>query len=190
MRQFAVREFAMLAMRRLGMHRFAVRGFAGLRLAGLRGGVPGSRICRGRLGSHGGDSNAGRPIFVVVIVRLCGTGLLGLHRQQSLPVGDGDLVIVRVDFAERQKAVPAAAIFHEGGLQAGFNPHHLGEVDIALQLLLRRCLDVEILEAVTVQHHHAGFFRVAGIDQHALGHSARISGAPPAHAPHRRGKDG
>jgi hypothetical protein len=36
---------------------------------------------------------------------------------QRLPVGDRDLIIVRMDFAEGQEAVPVAAIFDEGGLQ-------------------------------------------------------------------------
>ena len=93
-------------------------------------------------------------------------------REQPLPVGDRDLVVVGMDFAEREEAVAVAAIFDERRLQAGLHADDLGEVDVALELPLRRCLDVEILEPVTVQHHHAGFFRVGGVDQHALGHSA------------------
>ena len=50
---------------------------------------------------------------------------------------------------------------------------------LPLSCLLGRGLDVEIFEPVTVQHHHAGFFRVGGIDQHALGHLVLNSGAPP-----------
>ena len=72
-----------------------------------------------------------------------------------------------------------AAILDEGGLEAGLHADHLGEVDVPLELPLGRCLDVEILETVTVQHHHAGFFRVGGVDQHALGHSVLNSGVPP-----------
>ena len=66
-----------------------------------------------------------------------GAGFLGLEREQALPVGNRDLVVVWVDFPECEEAVPAAAIFNEGGLQRGFNPHHFGEVDIAFQLPLR-----------------------------------------------------
>ena len=36
---------------------------------------------------------------------------------QRLSVGDRDLVIIGMDFAEGQKAVTVAAIFDEGGLQ-------------------------------------------------------------------------
>ncbi len=46
-----------------------------------------------------------------------------------------------------------AAIFYEGGLQAGLHPDDLGQVDIALELLFGSGLDVEVFEAVTVQHH-------------------------------------
>jgi hypothetical protein len=75
-----------------------------------------------------------------------------------------------VNFAERQEAVPVAAVLDEGGLERRLHANDLGEVDIALELSLARRLDVEIFEAVTVQHHHAGLFRVAGVDQHALCH--------------------
>ena len=102
--------------------------------------------------------------------------------EQALPVGDGDLVVVRMDFAEGEEAVPVAAVFDEGGLQAGLYPDHLGEVDVALELALGRCLDVEILQPVTVQHHHAGFFRVRGVDQHTLGHLVLNSDGPPGSA--------
>ena len=36
---------------------------------------------------------------------------------QRLPIGDRDLVIIGMDFAEGQETVPVAAIFDEGGLQ-------------------------------------------------------------------------
>ena len=43
-------------------------------------------------------------------------------------------------------------------------------------------LDVKVFEAIPVQHHDAGFFRVRGIDQHTLGHQGLNSGAPPVAA--------
>ena len=91
-------------------------------------------------------------------------GRFGLQRQQALPVGDRDLVVVGMDFAEGQEAMAVAAIFDEGSLQAGFYPDYLGEVDIALDLLSRCGLNVEILKPVAIQYHHARLFRVAGID--------------------------
>ena len=72
----------------------------------------------------------------------------------------------------------AAAIFHERRLQAGLYTDDLGEVDVTLELLLGSRFDVEIVEAITVQHHHAGFFRVGGIDKHTLRHWVVFSGAP------------
>ena len=105
--------------------------------------------------------------------------VLGLHLDQALPVGDGNLVVVGVDFAERQEAVAIAAVFDERRLQAGFDPDDLGEVDVPFELPFGRRLDVEIFKSGTVQHHDAGFFRVRGVDQHALRHLVLNSGVPP-----------
>jgi hypothetical protein len=63
---------------------------------------------------------------------------------QRLPVGDRDLIVIWMDFAEGEEAVPVAAILDEGRLQARLNAHHLGEVDVALELPLGRRLDVEV----------------------------------------------
>jgi hypothetical protein len=49
---------------------------------------------------------------------------------QCLPVGDRDLVVVGMDFAEGEEAVAVAAIFNESGLERGFDPGDLGEVDV------------------------------------------------------------
>ena len=114
-----------------------------------------------------------------VLRLLLATRLLGLHLDQALPVGDRDLVVVGMDLAERQETVAIAAVFDERGLETGFYPDDLGEVDVAFELSLARRLDVEIFQPVTVQHHHAGFFRVRGIDQHAFGHSVLNSDGPP-----------
>ena len=103
---------------------------------------------------------------------------LGLQREQLLAVGDGDLVVVGVDFAEREEPVPPAAILDEGGLQARLYADDLGEIDIALELPLARGLDVVILNLVAVEKHHPRLFRVGGVDQDTFGHSKRISGGP------------
>jgi hypothetical protein len=54
-------------------------------------------------------------------------------RDQRLPVGDRDLVIVGMDFAESEKAMPVAAVIDEAGLQRRFYARDLGEIDIAAQ---------------------------------------------------------
>ena len=114
-----------------------------------------------RLGSIGLGVRVAAGALGFALVRLLVLARLLLPAlQQALPVGDRDLVVVGVDFAEGQEAVAVAAIFDEGGLQAGLYADDFGEVDVAFELLLGRGLDVEVFEAVTVQHHHAGFFRV------------------------------
>ena len=101
-----------------------------------------------------------------------------LHRQQALTVGDRDLVVVGMDFAEGQEAVPPAAIFNEGGLERGLYADDLGEIDVAFKLLLGGGLDIKVVEPLAVQNHHTGFLRVCGVDKHALRHCGRGSGAP------------
>jgi len=53
---------------------------------------------------------------------------------QSLTVGDRNLVIVGMDFAEGQEAVAVAAVIDEGGLQRGLDPRDLGQIDVAAKL--------------------------------------------------------
>ncbi len=144
---------------------FAVEGVADLR--DIRAG--------GSLGRAAADE---RLFALSVLLEPVGLGFLLLHLEQTLPVGDRDLVVVGMDLAEGEKAVPVAAVFDEGGLQRRFDPDNLGEVDVALELLFRRRFDVVIFETITVQYHHAGFFRVALIDQHALRHRGVNSGRP------------
>ena len=50
-----------------------------------------------------------------VIATFIGDGLLFF--EQRFPVGDGNLIIVGVDFAKRQKTVPVSAIFDKRSLQ-------------------------------------------------------------------------
>jgi hypothetical protein len=55
---------------------------------------------------------------------------LFLGFDQRLPVGNRDLVVVGMDFAEGEEAVAVTAIFDEGGLERGFDPCDFGEIDI------------------------------------------------------------
>ncbi len=57
--------------------------------------------------------------------------------EQGHAVGDGDLIVVRVDFAKGQETVAVAAEIHEGGLKGRLYPRDFREVDVALQLFLR-----------------------------------------------------
>ena len=106
-----------------------------------------------------------------------GAFLLGLLRhglflgQQRLAVGSRDLVVIRMNLAEGEEAVPVAAVIDECGLQRGFDPRYLGKIDVAGQLAAACGLEIEFLDPVSVNHDHAGLFRVGGIDEHFLSHS-------------------
>ena len=89
---------------------------------------------------------------------------------QRLPVRDRDLIIVRMDFRERQESVAIAAVIDEGGLERRLYPRDLGEIDVAAQLAAVRGLEVEFLDAVAAQHDHPGLLRVGGVDEHFVGH--------------------
>nr|WP_315772223.1 MULTISPECIES: hypothetical protein [unclassified Bradyrhizobium] len=100
--------------------------------------------------------------------------LLGLD--QSLPVGDRDLIIVRMDFAEGQEAVAVAAILDESGLQRGLNAGNLGQVDVAAELLALGRFEIKFLDAVAADDNDPGLFRVGSIDQHLVGHIGTLGG--------------
>jgi hypothetical protein len=89
---------------------------------------------------------------------------------QCLTVGDGNLVIVWMNFAEGEKTVTVAAIFDEGRLQRRFDPRDLGQIDIAAQLFALRSLEVKLFDAIAADHDNPGLLRVGGIDKHLVGH--------------------
>jgi hypothetical protein len=97
-------------------------------------------------------------------------GVGSLFGQQPLAVFARNLVIVGMDFAEGEEAVAIAAEIDESRLKRGFYPGNLGEIDIALDLLMIGRFKVEFLNTIALEHRHPGFFRVARIDQHARCH--------------------
>jgi hypothetical protein len=100
--------------------------------------------------------------------------LVGLD--QRLTVGDRDLIVIRVNFAERQEAVAVAAIFDERRLQRRFYARDLGEIDIAAELLALGGLEIKFFDAVAADHNDPGLFRVGGVDQHLVGHFGTLDG--------------
>ena len=101
---------------------------------------------------------------------ICGAlGALVLS-DQRLPVGDRNLIIVRMDFAEGEKAVAVAAVIDERGLQRRLDPRHLGQIDVTAQLLAAGRLEVELLHTLATQNDHPGLFRMGSIDEHLVGH--------------------
>ena len=115
-----------------------------------------------------------------------------IRLDQGLTVGDRNLVVVGMDFAEGEEPVAVAAIFDEGRLQRRLYAGDLGEVDIAAQLLALGGLEIKFFDAIAADHDDPGLFRVGSIDQHFVGHfgahggGARVSRqariAPPGDA--------
>ena len=72
-------------------------------------------------------------VMIVVVIAKVGAaqplflgGMLGLFGEQGVAVGLGDLVVIGMDFAEREKAVAIAAVIDERRLQRRFDPRDLG----------------------------------------------------------------
>jgi len=95
---------------------------------------------------------------------------------QGLTVGDRDLVIVGMDFAEGEEAVAIAAIFDERCLQRRLYARDFREVDIAAQLFAVGGLEIKFFDAIAADHDNPGLFRVGGIDQHLVGHFGTLDG--------------
>ena len=110
-------------------------------------------------------------LFVLVLGLAGVLFLFGLEQRHA--VGEGDLVVVGVDFREGEEAMAVAAILHEGRLQRRLDARHLGEIDVTLQLPACGAFEIEFLDAVALDDHNAGLFGVAGIDEHLAAHESR-----------------
>jgi hypothetical protein len=95
---------------------------------------------------------------------------------QRLTVGDRNLIVIRMDFAEGQKAVAVTTVFDEGGLQGRLYARHLGEIDVSTQLLALGGLEIKLFDAIAADHDDPGLFRVGSIDQHFVGHFGALGG--------------
>src|SRR5260370_6858547 len=80
---------------------------------------------------------------------------------QRLPVGDGNLVVIRVDFAERQKTMAVAAIVYERPLERRLDPRHFGKGDVASQLAAAFPFEIQFLKPVSPQPDPPRLFPVA-----------------------------
>ncbi len=89
---------------------------------------------------------------------------------QGLAIGDRNLIIVRMNFAEGKKAVTVAAVLDEGRLQRRLYAGDLGEIDVAAQLPALGGLEIKFFDAIAADHDDPGLFRVGGVDQHFVGH--------------------
>ena len=139
----------------------------------------GSSCVRGALLDVGAVDPVAAPARLVVV---------GLGRQplllgdQPFAVGDGDLIVVGMDFGEGQEAVAVAAIFHERRLQRRFDANDLRQVDVALEGLAARRLEIELFQSCSIDHDHPSLLGVARIDEHAPCHGL----APRRWVPYRR----
>jgi hypothetical protein len=75
-----------------------------------------------------------------------------------------------MDLAEGEEAMAIAAIFNERRLQGRLNPRYLCEVDVAAELFVTGCFEVEVVDLPVVDDRHTGLFRVGGVDQHEFAH--------------------
>ena len=87
-----------------------------------------------------------------------------IRLDQCLTVGDRDLIIVGMDFAEGEEAVAVSAVFDEGRLQRRLDARDLGKIDISTQLLALGGLEIKLFDSVAADHNDPGLFRVGGID--------------------------
>ncbi|WP_305824999.1 hypothetical protein [Bradyrhizobium sp. CCBAU 53421] len=117
---------------------------------------------------------AAMAAVLVLFLGLAVGALVGLD--QRLTVGDRDLVVVGMDFAEGQEAVTVAAILDEGSLQRRLYARDLGEVNVAAQLFALGGLEIKLFDAIATDHDDPGLFRVGGIDQHLVGHFGALDG--------------
>ena len=151
-------------------------GRAGARLgaASTPSSVPASASVETTVSSFCGAARRGTATAAAVaaalfLVLLLALGL-GLGLEQSLTVGDRDLIVIGMDFAEGEEPVAVSAVFHEGRLERRFDAGDLGEIDIPAQLLPVSGFEVEFFDLLTTHHHDPGFFRVGGIDEHLVCH--------------------
>ncbi len=94
----------------------------------------------------------------------------GFRLQQRLTVGEGDLVVVGMDFGEGQESVAIAAVVDEGRLERRLHSRYLCQVDVAADLFLVFRFEVEFFYAVPANDNDARLFRVRRIDKHFLCH--------------------
>ena len=91
-----------------------------------------------------------------------------LFLDQRLTVGDRDLIVIGVNLGKGQEPVAIATVIDKGRLQGRLHAGDLGQIDVSCKLALVQGFKVEFFNLVSVDHNHAGFFRMCGIDEHFL----------------------
>ena len=85
---------------------------------------------------------------------------------QGLAVGNGDLIIVGVNFVEGQEAVAVAAVIDESSLERGLHASYFCEIDITTKQLARCTFEVEFLYPAVTLHHDPSFLGMRSVDEH------------------------
>src|SRR3546814_11187829 len=95
-------------------------------------------------------------------------------------------------FVEGPYPVVFAAIFDDRRLQRRFDAGNLGQIDIALDLLVLGGPEIKLLDAVSLGDGDPGLFPVPRVDQHARGHyyHSRRAAARQTKRPQAPGTDG
>src|SRR5881628_729763 len=91
-------------------------------------------------------------------------GVLGFLAKQGFAVCFGNLIIIRVDFAEGKETVTVSAIVDERRLERRFYSGYLGKIDIAFELLVLFGFEIKFVDPVPFDDRDPGLFRVARID--------------------------
>ena len=103
---------------------------------------------------------------LVVVLALRSRFLL----EQRLPVRDGNLIVIRVDFGKREETMPVSAVIDEGGLKRRLHASHFRQVNVTSERFLACGFEIELVDSATSQHHNPGLFRVGRIYNHLVGH--------------------
>ena len=75
-----------------------------------------------------------------------------------------DLVVVGMNFREREEPVPVPAIVNEGRLKRRLYTCDFCEVNVSGELPLVLRFKVEFFDTIPIHHDDASFFRVRGVD--------------------------
>src|SRR5690606_4452358 len=86
-----------------------------------------------------------------------------LNAHPALLAG-GSADVFAGDFLQGEEAVALGAVVDEGCLEAGFDPGDLALVDVGLFLFAGAVFDIEVVEALTVDHGDPQFFGLRRID--------------------------
>ena len=99
-------------------------------------------------------------VLLVILVLAC-SFRLGID--QGLPIGDRDLVVIRMNFAESEKAMAITAILNECSLKGRFYTRHPRQIDIAFDLFLMFRFKVKFFNSIAANHDNPCFLLVGGV---------------------------